>query len=284
MKRVRKNSLEFRGDSYYFKDELYTGFVYTVIGAVVENIFYVEKGIISDKPNDVFGFEKYSTSIDASHMEEELEVEPFLYEGGKFTGVAYDFENEFCVGAMVFADGYLVKEVGWLKSGILGFYERFAEGVGEFATWNENGARNNYKLSGLRSFRLEADFTAQNEMRRLSVFGPFSENLSASLPKALFPVVESLEQLREIKLSDSLYLSGDGVDSEVFSALLGSIHFEKVKSLHVSNSSLSGKCISDLKTMENIKELILDDDREEVSIAIGEFRRERPDCVVQLNQ
>ena len=239
--------------------------------------------MISDKPNNVFGFEKYSTSIDASHMEEELEVEPFLYEGRKFTGVAYDFENEFCVGAMVFVDGYIEKEVGWLKSGLLGFYEGFKEGVGEFSTWYEDGARNNYKLARQGSFRLEADFTPQNEMRRLSIFGPFSDNVSATLPKALFPVVKSIEQLRKIELSDSLYLSGDGVDCEVFGALLGSIHFEKVNSLHVSNSSLSGKCISDLRTMENIKDLILDDKREAISIAVREFQRGRPDCVVQLN-
>lgn len=284
MKRIKKNSLEVCDNKYYFEGELFTGVVYSVVGRVVENIFTVENGAISKKPDDFFGFERYSLSIDVSHLHEELDEEPFLYRGRRFTGVAYSFDEDFCIGAQVFEGGYVEKEVGWFKSGVLGFYEGFCEGVGEFSTWYENGSRNNLKVSEQGSFRLEADFDPPDEMKRLSIFGPFLERLSEVSNKLLFPLVDRVEQLNEIKFSHSLYLSGDGVDDDVFGILVSSACFANVYKLHLSNTTLIGESIVELKSKENIKELILDDSREGISSAVDEFRVSRPDCIVRFNQ
>jgi hypothetical protein len=284
MKRVKKSLLDLCDGKYYLDGDLFTGIVYSIIGNVVESLFSVKDGSLSNKPNDLFGFEKYRLSIDASHLDEDLEKEPFVYEGHRFTGVAYGFDDGFCVSAQAYMDGYITKEVGWFKSGVLGFYEGFCEGVGEFATWHEGGGRNIYKVSEQGFFRLEADFDQPDKLKRLSIFGSLFERLSEVSDKLLFPLVGGVEQLKEIKMSDSLYLSGDGIDGDVFGALVSSAFFANVRKLHLSNTALIGNSIVEIKACENIKELILDDEKHELTDAIDEFQVCRPDCIVKFNK
>ncbi|GHA55071.1 hypothetical protein ACFFLZ_12495 [Photobacterium aphoticum] len=232
--RVKESALSVVDGELYFESKLYSGVVYSIVDDMVVNVYFVRDGRREGFHDDDLNIYDYDLAIDISTYDD-IDEEPFYYKGNLFTGVAYDFDGDFCVGAQSFEDGYILTTVSWFKSGNIGYYESFHHGVSEFSTWSIDGKRCSYKLF-IDAFRLESDFDENNKIKRLSMFGGNYKTISKCYDKFKFLIIEDFENM---PLSENLYLSGDGIDMDIIESVINSSEFINVKKVTLSNTKLS---------------------------------------------
>ena len=287
MLRVKKDSLTLQGHSHYFEGELFSGAAYALLDGVIQEVYEFKNGkAIGKFCDNYFRGTEVISIIDDSELEGERyeDEEPFLYRQQRFDGLAYTFDGDFCVGGALYDDGCVLKEVSWYKSGKIGFYESYVDGIGEYGTWYDCGGRKSIKLTEQKSFRLEADLTEEEKVSRLSIYGNYFDRTLALKNKIAFPFIEQKLDVNRYDMADGLYLSGDGVDDLLFENLISAKGFQGVCKLHVYNTSLTSKSITGFMGKGNLKEFIIEDDKHDLYGAAKEFKASCPGCYIELNR
>jgi len=287
MLRVKKNSLILQEQSYYFEGEPFAGIAYALRDGVIQEVSEFRNGkAIGEFRDDYLRDAKALSRIDESELEGEISEgeEPFLYRQQRFHGIAYLFDGDFCVGEAWYDNGYALKDVGWYKSGKLGFYESHVGGITEYSTWYGSGARKSIKLVEQSSFRLEADLTEEEKVSSISIYGNYFDSYPAFKSKIAFPFLEQKSEIKHYNLAERLFLSSDGIDDQLFEYLVSADGFHGVSTIHVYNTSLTSKSIARLIGKGNIKKLIIQDNQHDLSRAAREFKASYPDCYVEFNR
>lgn len=286
MLRVNLNSVSDENGVYYFRDEPFTGVGFSVDGCHVGSAMDVANGA----PRGPYANEYLAglgalpgIDSDCLEPEDEGEDEPLCYEGERFSGVAYDFDGDFCTGELHYVRGWLESQVGYFKSGKLALVELFEEGFSQKYEWYESGQIKTFQVCEKEGFDVSLAFTEDGRISVLSIDGAYFARVKALGDRLKFPLFVDRDFAGDVVGADSLYMSGDGVDSRLLKTLLANDGLGATSKLRVRGTALTAPDLEKLAEIGSIVELYVEAD----GIGPDDLRRiksRRPDCLVELNR
>ena len=128
--RLKASELSFKQDKCFFNGRLFTGVgFYMEKGRVTSIIEYLNGRSIGEYESPWICIKESKLAIDKDALESNDGFEPFIWEGKRFTGVAYDFDEERCVGELLIENGLIKEEISFFDGNSPAFYESSNQGL-----------------------------------------------------------------------------------------------------------------------------------------------------------
>jgi hypothetical protein len=276
-------------DKYFYKGILFTGVGFRVCGEKIEEVLSFEEGIcVGPYRSKYFPNEKNIPHIDINYIEFTGEyLDNYArYKNKYFSGVAYEleYEEKICLGQHLMKDGARVASVGWYLSGQMEALTLIEEDLVQGFGWYEDGS-----LGGLDIYLKEKDermIVTVGEDKQLKTVW-IKENYFESIPmykdRLEFHYLETNNSFEEFSAGSIFTLMDPGVDDVVFYSIASNNGFKNLSDIVISETSLSQETILELVNVKTLKKLTLRDDNRDLLGIAQEFKHQRPDCLVNLN-
>ncbi|GAB2197557.1 hypothetical protein [Sessilibacter sp. MAH4] len=285
MLRVKASKLSYLDDVANYKGALFTGIAYFISGGVIAKVSRFNEG--EEVGSYVCEFLPDAVpliSIDTDLLESEDDLEPYLYHDKAFTGLAYDFDGDKCVGEALYRDGILCYEASWYDTGQIATLEILDENLYQNVWWNKDGSYQYVKISEKNSFKLDVRFNEDRLITSVRIEGDYFSRVPFLKEKIRVRFLERRSDICNLELASYLYLAGSGVDDQFLDALETTKGFGGLKKLHVNSSELKGQRLIDLVDQNDLQELLIDDDANKLSEAAGEVKNKYPMCYIEYNR
>ncbi|RKZ40636.1 MAG: hypothetical protein DRR16_30760 [Candidatus Parabeggiatoa sp. nov. 3] len=287
MLRVKTASLVCQEKRFFFQDQLFSGLGFQVINGVVEKVAEYLNGVeVRDYRSEYIDYNESRICIDRSFLdgEEYEDEEPFLYNKKRFSGLAYDFDGDFCVGELLFENGVGCTNVSFFHSGELAGYEESGKEIYQCFEWYKNRKLKHIDFSWLNKFMVEFNFDDQERIRTAMIPGDYFESVYRFRSQLKFHLFETKTYAAKLFAAPYFYLSGEGVDDELFNYLQSYDGFRSLAKISIDNTSLTSHCIANLKRESNLKEILIEDEKQDLKEIAKALKNERPDCLIRLTQ
>ncbi|MGB3623979.1 MAG: hypothetical protein WBA20_21740 [Ketobacter sp.] len=223
-------------------------------------------------------------SIDADLLESEDDLEPYLYQDKVFTGLAYDFDGDKCVGEALYKDGSLYYEASWHDTGEIATLEILDERLYQNVWWNRGGSYQHVKISEKDSFKLDVRFNEERLLTSIRIEGDYFTRVAFLKEQIKVRFLEKRSDIDNLELASYLYLAGSGVDNDFLDALEKAKGFGGLKKLHINSSELQGDKVVHLVDQNDLQEILIDDEASKLSEVAGEIKNKYPACHVEYNR
>lgn len=238
---------------YYYNGELFTGITYDIDEGwdSAENCYYREGKLCSDYINEYF-----NAPADLKHtLAELLEPDPESYNGEPltrqstpFTGIAYSFEEQFCVKEHYYHNGLSLSEADYNKAGELRYLKVNRTDLTYIYEWTEEGSlKKLYIKSDTYIFDLKYDETGRVES--LTLDGAYFKKLKELKELIKLPLVEEIAFFKDIRAAETLFLRGELIDDRLFNMLCENHGMDGVKRLEHSDTALSNASLNKFKRL-----------------------------------
>jgi len=276
-------------NKYYYQSKLFTGVGFEVFGEKIEELLSFEEGIcIGPYSSKYFPSEESISHIDINYIEFTGEYldNYALYNNKYFSGIAYelDYEQKICLGQHLMKDGAKVASIEWYVSGQIECVTLLEKDLVQGFGWYEDGL-----LGGFDIYLKEKDermIVTVGEHKRLKtvwVTQNYFQCLSKYKDRLEFHYLENNDSFEEFSVDSMFNLIGLGVDDIVFYSIASRNGLKNLSNIVISGTSLSQETILELVNVETLKKLTLRDDGRDLLDIAQEFKHQRPDCVITLN-
>lgn len=271
-------------DGLYFLDsELFNGVKLEMNSSHVSSAEIIKNGtsIGSYKSRWLSSFSKMQLDIDTLTNSQGLE--PYLYEGKKFTGIGLDFDGHYCVGELLIEDGFIVEEVSYFKSGELAYYEGVTNNVAQNFSLYPDGCIKQFNLESSENSNFDLLFNESGDLKSAVIQGNFNETIEKSSEILKFKGIKDFSFFSEVSGDSYLYLSGSGVTDEILDFLKQGDGTKNIEKIALRNTSLSIGALASLGDFSSIIEIVVDDIREESKMVLEELKVKKNACYIELN-
>lgn len=288
MIRVKGNSLIVKDNKYYFKDSLFTGISVFLSDYVVDKILEIKNGnIIGEFKDSFFPTAKKMNAVDYDCLTVSDDHSPdpdMMLDGVGYNGFAFVFDDDFCVTQDLYSDGRLEGTVGWYKDGTLELVDLEKNGLFQEYEWNQDGILVAQEIYQRNNFRLSFKCDDVGRLCSLTINGNYFAEFNDIKNKLLFPTYENKDFAKDIVASSRLFVSGDGVDDEIFLPLIGK-GLKNVKELLLHRTNVSPGSVRALSNQYNLKKIIIDDDdnQKEMLEAMKSLKSENVNFFLEFN-
>ncbi|MCP5005955.1 MAG: hypothetical protein GY941_18760 [Planctomycetes bacterium] len=281
---VSLSILSFENNKYYLHGELFTGVAVSFLDCTVSEKIKVERGVYV-KPYEGGLLEITPTQllVNFSCLKEEEHGPdvPYSFDKKLFSGVAFEFQENICIGEYVFENGWVSDSVNYRKSGEIAGFDLMANDFAQRAEFYEGGAIKNVYLFKCELFHATFVFDELGRIASINIEGSYFDNIKSHQSELRLKIPES-KNFGFLKGSHFLKLSGEEVDDELFESLYeGGI--SDTSKLWIWRTPMTTKSINLLGTLNSLKDvrvesetLTLDD--------LKRFKIQRPDCYVEFNR
>lgn len=254
MLRVEKKRLIERGSTYYFDDDKFNGVCYEKVsdkeilayelidGSIVDD-YVSSKGIeYSDGPR--VDYSSLSLGPGDEDIQHFLEREPF-------TGLAYEFEGDKCIGEYLFKEGWIQGELGFYETGELEFCSVTYKDVNQYMFLSQDKYLEKLKIRIGRDITFELTFNEYETLYSVLLDSNQVSLLKSHKDAYLFPLNAIFDQnmnLKEFCPSSDVTLVGAGIDDSLIDHFIPSKYRDHDHGLALYKTSVSENCIQDLKT------------------------------------
>ncbi|HBE18665.1 MAG TPA: hypothetical protein DEG17_02855 [Cyanobacteria bacterium UBA11149] len=277
---------------YYYQDKLFTGVGFRVDGYKIEEALKFESGIcLGQYTSKYFANEKEIIHVDMDCLEfpgDDIDYYPrYKNNNDIFSGVAYELgdEEKVCLEQHLFEDGIRVASVGWYLSGQMHYLTLMKEeDLSQSFGWYEDGSLGGIDM--ILEEKKERIIVTVGEQKQLKTVW-IEENYFEWMPKYQdrfeFHYFETNNSFAEFSASPNFSLIAPGVDDIVFHSIASNNGFKNLYDIDISRTSLSQEAIMELVNVKTLKKLTIDDNRRNLLSIAQEFKHQRPDCLVTLN-
>jgi hypothetical protein len=286
MYRLKKSALVSQDNNFFYQYRAFNGIVFEVVDELIPTPLEYQDGVIlQNYHNEYIPIADNEICIDQSALvgKEDEDCEPFMYQDKEFSGVAYDFDEEFCIAETRYIDGINWAETNWSLTGELTSFSSSFDNIFQAYEWYENGFFESIDICESETHTMELKFTEKQELSSIDISIDYFNNISKFKTRLKFHFLESKSFSKEVKIGSKLFASGLGVDDMVFSELQSCPGFSDLKSITLFGTSVSNICISSLEKYKSLKNISIDDKRNEVMIATKKLKLRRPECFIELN-
>lgn len=285
MLRVNAEVLSKESDRYYYQGNLFTGVAFSVVGCTITKAVQYQIGLATSKyVSEYFLDVDEQTTVNSDCLEPENEGydEPACYNGTRFSGIAYDFDNNFCTGELHYENGWLGSQINYYLSGKLEFVELIGKDLSQKYYWYENGQIGRFEIFARDLLEIRLAFNQQGEVTLISIDGQYFEKIASFTDKIKYPLFNKDNFISDLIGSDCLNIFGSTVDDELFKRLIAKGGLKNTSKLHIYGTPLAAKSIDELVSIPNIKQILVKSDVLNVE-DMKKFKFQRPDCYVELN-
>jgi hypothetical protein len=186
-----------------------------------------------------------------------------LFQGNPYSGLAFEFFKENCIAEFYYLDGRLITKVNWDAAGnmralhteddIIQSYAWYASGVMKLSHVNSISYVNGVATTVYRGM---LRFSEDGGLSSVYVDKKFIRNLREISIRCLYFPIKGVEGFASQKGSESVTLSGDGIDDLLFTNMLARGVFGKTSEILVSSTSVRGtNLLVDLLLDQHINKL-----------------------------
>lgn len=288
MIRLNKKALEFHDNKFYYQHRLFNGLGFQVSEqGIVEEVFEYRDGLARKYyRSEYFPNDDRLLCIDENMLvgEEDEDQEPFLYRNERFTGIAYEFDRNFCIGEMEYKDGIKHAEASMFYSGELSLLYSSHWGIFQEFEWHENGLFKAINVSSeAKNCELDIEFSERQEIEEMSISGNYFEHVPDFKDRLKIHFFEEKSFSNYSVIANRLFLASSGVDDAIFSELRSCAGFNDLEELLIFNTSVSSESFAHLANLKKLKKIVFRDNRNEIRKAAKSLKRKRPDLLVKLN-
>jgi hypothetical protein len=219
---------------------------------------------------------------DCLEFEDEGYDEPVYYNGKRFSGIAYDFDNDFCTGELLYENGWRGSEVNYYLSGKLESVELISKEFSQKYRWYENAQISQFEIFARDLFEIRLAFNQQGEVTLVSIDGQYFENIASLTDKVKYPFFDKKDFISNLIGSDCLNIFGTAVDEELFNRLITNKEFRNTSKLRIYGTPLTAKSINRLTPVIHINQILVQSDVLNIE-DMKKFKFQRPDCYVEFN-
>lgn len=286
MLRINLASTSKRNGVYYYRNEPFSGVAFTLNGCDIENVTNIKNGALQGEySNEYLTCLGELPRVDSNCLEpeDENEEEPLCYKGKRFSGIAYDFDGDFCTGELYYVRGWVDSQIEYYKSGVISVIELIDEGFSQKYHWYKNGQIKKYEIYEQGYFEINLTFKEHGDIAAISIDGNHFNRFQMIRDKVKFQSFFNRNFAVNLSGSDYLYVSGSAVNNEVFDDLLSNDGLRKTTKLRICRTPLTAAILDKLVPVKNISELYIES--EIISLeAMLRFKLQRPDSFVEFNR
>ena len=269
MYRIKKSALVSKNNKLFYRYKPFTGIVFDVVDQQVLDIFEYKDGEKDQEYQSQFIYKNDNdlcVDFEALAGEDEEEYEPFLYKGNRYTGLYYEFENDFCVTECRCVDGIPWEDVGWYETGNL---ESFWTSMGNNSifqsyNWYENDLFERIKICKSEKHTLEINFTEKQEITTIRVPADYLKNSPEFEHHLKYHYLSGYSLPEEALIATRLFASGPGIDDKFFSNLQSCAGFSEMETILIYMTSISIETLLSLENHPALKNISVNDEREEI--------------------
>lgn len=287
MIRVKASCLSFDKDKCYYNNKLFNGISFEIVDGVVEKKIKFLKGEPNgDYTNDYFLYNEPLAHLNVDFLQFDDESylgEPVKYNREYFTGVAYEFQGEFCCRETLYIDGFLNSDIEYDISGKLNYLEVSNKNYSAICSWYENGKSAKISLFKKGEFRTKIEFTEDNKLKSLSINDDYFNGIIKIKDSLMFPIFENKSYFSKLVCASRLYLSGSAVDDELFNYIISNNGLSEVEEFVSHETALTESSLFKLKKLENLKRVNITTSSDELLSCLGELKEYCPYLVIKFN-
>lgn len=164
-----------------------------------------------------------------AYLKIENDLEPIYYNGDRFSGIAFDFDNDYCVGETLIKDGLIKEEVSFFDNGKINSYDRADECLNQFNSWYFDGEVNEIKIVTPDSLYFSLKLNEHKKLNYLNISDSFFDKVKSISNFLKFNYVNDITFFANIKVAEYLSLSGKGINDMLFDYLSKSEGLKKLK-------------------------------------------------------
>lgn len=286
MLKVNRDALSVDSGKFYYEGKLFTGVGFEVTDCTVNRaVKYKDGDAENTYINEHLSTTKHRPAIifDCLEPEDEMEEEPLCYKGTRFSGLAYDFDGDLCVGELLFESGWQGSAMTYYKSGFFDSIEIINDDCAQKYYWYELGQIKRLDLYERNSFDVNLNFNEDGLISTISIDGRYFDRIKEVREELMFCLYDHTGFTKNLSASDYLYLSGSSIDSELFSNLLKSDGLKNTTTLRIFSTPLTIENLEKLIPINNIIEL----DVESEVITLEEMQKlksKKPNCLIGFNR
>ncbi len=267
-----------------FNGEQFSGVAIGFSDCTVSNKMRVDRGVyVGDYEGDLIKINEEQMLVNFSYLEEEEHGPdvPFMYDGRRFSGIAFEFHEGICIGEHAYENGWRSDSVSYRSTGELANFDLMENGFAQRADFYEGGKLKSIYLFEKELFHTTFAFDEIGNVTVINIEGSYFDNIKNYRDRVKCLVPES-KKLAHIKGADFVKLSGEEVDDEVFSSLC-EIGLTYTSKLWIWRTQITAVSISMLTTLKSLKELNVES---EILVLdeIKKFKSQCPDCFVEFNR
>lgn len=240
---------------YYYNGELYNGIAYDVDTNwdSAENIFYKEGKFCNDYINEYFKPPAELLHTLTEQLERDPESysgEPITLHGTPFTGIAYSFEEEFCVREFYYHNGWLISEIHYNKSGKITLINiSFKDFIYKYV-WNQEGDLSEFYIKDA-TFCLKLEYDETMRVKDLTLIGNYFKKIKMIKDIVKFPLIEDETFFKNVTVAESLSINGDSITDHIFDLLSDNNGMCDLKEVNDWGTSLTNSSIEKLKKINS---------------------------------
>ncbi|VAW59627.1 hypothetical protein MNBD_GAMMA11-2256 [hydrothermal vent metagenome] len=282
--RVSLSSLSVEGNRYYFGDELFSGIAIDRSDCKITKLIKVADGNY-EKPyeGDLLKIESNKSLIDFSCLEEEehgVDV-PFLFNGSRFSGTAFEFDGAACVGEYKYEDGWEQNTVNYFISGELSSFDLMDDDFSQKVEFYENGLLKTIYLFERNLFHSTFSFNEESKVTAINVEGSYFEEIG-NHRKKLYHAAFDKRSFIDFEGDEWVKISGTGISDEQIKHLCKSGLVNTTK-LWLWRTLVTADSIKMLVAIEGLKELNVESEIITLDEMLS-FKSQRPECYVEFNR
>ncbi|MGB3692881.1 MAG: hypothetical protein WBG70_16125 [Spirulinaceae cyanobacterium] len=277
-------------NKYFYEEQLFTGVGFSTSGEKVNNFNKFENGINVGAYQCKYFPNKISIphiNIDYIDFTGEFLDAFALYKNKKFSGIAYELEDEedVCLAKHLFKDGVPVGSISWHSSGEKKSLRLEREGIVQVFGWFPDGALKEMELySQEQSERLiNVSFDQPKQLRNVWIEESYFEWIPKYTAKLEFHYLETVDSFKDFTISPTFSLVGLGINDAVFCAIGSNKKFGNLSKITISRTSISEESFLKLANINTLNEVIIRDKNRHLTNIAKNLKSIRKDCLIKLN-
>ena len=284
MIKVNSGTLSEKDGKFYYEGRVFTGVAIELSGCIVNRaVRYIDGSVDGPYSNEYLPAIEHHLIVDFDCLDPEDEDEPLCYNEERFSGLAYDFDGDVCVGELLYENGWQGSNVTYYQSGNLESVELVDDNFSQKYYWYESGQIKRFDLFERNSFEVNLNFSEDGLISTLSINGNYFDRVGELREDVKFAIYDHKAFPKELMGGDYLYLSGSSVDEGVFESLLENDGLNNTTKLRICRTPLTIGSIEKVIPIKSINELYIES--EIVTLKdMQSFKLQRPDCFVEFNR
>ncbi|BDM64475.1 hypothetical protein NFHSH190041_19270 [Shewanella sp. NFH-SH190041] len=282
--RVKSEKINFIKDKAYLDNKLFNGISYSVSNGIIKKISQYKNGIEYESYNGIINIIPNSKLVEMAYLKIENDLEPIYYNGDRFSGIAFDFDNDYCVGETLIKDGLIKEEVSFFDNGKINSYDRADECLNQFNSWYFDGEVNEIKIVTPDSLYFSLKLNEHKKLNYLNISDSFFDKVKSISNFLKFNYVNDITFFANIKVAEYLSLSGKGINDMLFDYLSKSEGLKKLKKINIRGTSISDSIINAFDRAENLSEIIIFHNDESMRYTLQNFKINHKNCTIYFNE
>ncbi len=283
MVKVNSDALSVKVGKSYYEGRVFTGVAVELSGCIVNRaVRYIDGSVDGPYINEYLPAIEHHLIVDFDCLYPEGD-EPLCYNEERFSGLAYEFDGDVCVGELIYENGWQDSNVTYYKSGRLYSIELIDNDFSQKYYWYESGQIKCFDLFERNIFYVDLNFNEDGLISTLIINGEYFDRIGDIREDMKFSIYDHKTFPDELKGGDYLYLSGSSVDEDVFDSLLANDGLNHTAKLRICRTPLTIESLMKLAPIKNFVELYVES--EMITLKdMQSFKLQRPDCFVEFNR